>query len=351
MTNAQSTHELAKRLLNRKIILGVTALLIAIAFIFITSFVPFIITGEKLRSEKFWTDELIIIAITIFAMVSVMYIGQAGNAQNPESQLAKAKVEFKTSASKISNVNYFSQWVKKVKQPRDIQAIKERELRKIGIDDYTILQLEDAQIKALGENAQRFDVPNGEKGRYYSQLQEQQVLKVLELKDGVKKLRLVEPGYYLTVSSIENDKTDSEKSGREQFKKTLKLLFSIITKILITVIPALIFGALAKDLTSDGVDKAQAWATFLSRMLALITSAFMGYIVGCQMNDIDADYILLRVKVHNEFIQDDTFKPQTQQEVAKQEFVQRVKKENEEYGKSLGLNKENHSKNSLTIVE
>lgn len=310
-----------RKLLNKKIILGVLAIIVAMVFIGITSFIPFIITKEKLQSAAFWTDEIIIIAITIFAMVATMFVGQASNAQNDKSELAKAKVSFSESVKTILNFNYFSQWVKKVLQPRDIEHIKERELRKIGIDDYTVLKLEDEQIRKLSESAQKYN------NRYYSQITEKQAEIILQLKDGVKKLHLVEPNYYLTVSSIESDKTVSEKSGREQFKKTLKLLISIVSKITLALIPTLIFAALARDLTEGaGGDAAEACARFSARMFALISSAFMGYIVGCQMNDIDADYINLRVMVHKQYSQDETFVPMSEQEIAKEEYLKNHKK-------------------------
>ena len=54
----------------------------------------------------------------------------------------------------------------------------------------------------------------------------------------------------------------------------------------------------------------------------------MGYLVGCQMNDIDAEYIEMRIAVQNMFLQDKEFKPMDQQEEAKQAFIERVKKEN-----------------------
>lgn len=324
-------NETLKKLTNRKIVLGAGAIMVACAFIAITSFVPFIITGEKLASEKFWTDELIIVAITIFAMVSAMYIGQASNAQDTRSRIARKKVEFIASLAKITSVNAFIQWVKKVLQPRDIQSIKERELRRHGIDDYTVLNLEDAQVRAMAKDAQKFN------GRYYSQITQEQADFILSLRDGVRKIPLVEPEYYLSVSSIDVSKTITEKSGRENFKKTIKLVFSIVTKLIFVLIPALIFGALARDLTQGDVDQAEAWATFASRMFNMLTSSFMGYIVGCQMNDIDADYIELRILVHNEFLDDKGFKPKDQQEIAKAAFVDRVKRENQEYAKELGL--------------
>ena len=331
MKNKFTQNESLRRLANKKVILGVSAILVSIVFIAITSFIPFIISGEKLGSEKFWTDELIIIAITILGLVAMVFVGQASNAQDPKSKIAKAKVNFQDSISKISNSNHFSQWVKKVLQPKDIQSAKEREMRKIGIDDYTVLNLTDFEIENLAKSAQKYN------GRYYSKLDEKKVEKLLELKDGIKHVRLVEPEYYLTVSSIEIDKTDSEKSGRESRKKNAKLLFSVASKILITLIPSMIFAALVRDVTGGDVSTPEAWATFCLRMVNMLTSVFFGYIVGCQMNDIDADYIELRCRVHSKFLQDSEFKPLSQQELAKKEYIEEVKRQNEEYAKSLEL--------------
>ena len=346
MADKRTQSDILRTLTNRKIVLGAGAIIVACAFIAITSFVPFIITGEKLKSEKFWTDELIIIAITIFAMVSAMFIGQASNAQDERSKIARKKTEFRDSVKRIVSVNAFNQWVKKVLQPRDLQAIKERELRRHGIDDYTILKLTDAEVRALAKDAQKYN------NRYYSQITEEQAEFILTLKDGVKKIPLVEPAYYLSVSSIDVDKTTSEKSGRENYKKTLKLMFSIASKLIFVLIPALIFGALARDLTQESIDKAEAWATFASRMFNMLTSSFMGYIVGCQMNDIDADYIGLRILVHEEFLDDKDFKPKDQQELARDEFIARVKRDNETYTKSLGISdeKKSHEKEKEVII-
>ena len=82
----------------------------------------------------------------------------------------------------------------------------------------------------------------------------------------------------------------------------------------------MIFASLMKDL-SDSVDTASAIWKFISRVWAMASSAFMGYLVGNQMNDIDAEYIEMRIMVQNMFIQDKTFVPLSQQEIAKEEFL------------------------------
>ena len=255
-------NETFKKMFNKKIVLGVLTILMAAIFIGITSFVPFLINPENVEKTEFWTNELIIVAITILALFSALFVGQAGNAQNSQSQIAKAKVRFVDSLNSMTSRNAFCQWIKKVLQPRDIQSIKERELRRLGIDDYSILKLEDAQIKSLAENPQKFN------GRYYSQLDKRVVEAVLELKEGVKKIKLVEPGYYLTVSSIDSDKTISEKSGREQKVKTIRLIVSVFSKIILTLIPAMIMAMFVIDTVKEGMEgqAAEAAAKFMSQV-------------------------------------------------------------------------------------
>ena len=103
----------------------------------------------------------------------------------------------------------------------------------------------------------------------------------------------------------------------------------------VTVITSMIFASLVYDSTNGGVQQAEAWMKFISRLFALSTSCFMGYMVGVQTNNIDADSINDKVIVLRKYMQDTTFVAKTRDELAKEEFVERVRKENEESGRLL----------------
>lgn len=318
---------------NRKVLLGVFSILMCLALIAVCSFVPFVIKPENWQTNEFLTDELIISAIVIMSMVSVIFIGQANNAQNELSRIAKSRVDFFASLEVVieRNVNAFRQWVRKVLQPEDIKVIKERKLRSLGIDDVLILELDDAQLVDLSIAAQRYPIPGAEskedqKGRYFKKITHEQLLGIRKIKESDKTIKFVEPEYYLSVKNLTDARTVSERAANEGKKKTFYLSSSIFSKLLVTIISAMIFASLVRDLTQD-VDQAAAWAKFVSRMWAMISSSFMGYMVGTQMNDIDAEYIEMRVQVHTRYLQDTRFKPISQQEEAKQEFVDRVKEE------------------------
>ena len=325
--------EKIKNGINRKVALGVFSLFMCLGLIVVCSFVPFVIKPENWQTNEFLTDELIISAIVIMSMVSVMFIGQAGNAQNPNSRLAKARVEFFSSVKDVikRGVNAFRQWIRKILQPEDIQTIKERRLRNLGIDDVLILELDDVQLVELSTAAQRYPIPTAkneddQKGRYFKKISLDQLKGIREIKKAGYSIRFVEPEYYLSVKNLTDTRTVSERAVNEGKKKTFYLSSSIVSKLLMTIVSAMIFASLVRDL-SQSVDQAAAWAKFMSRLWAMITSSFMGYIVGTQMNDIDAEYIEMRIQVHTRYMQDDQFKPLTQQEEARKEFVERVKEE------------------------
>lgn len=333
MKDLKTSAEKIKNGLNKKVLLGLFSILMCLGLIVVCSFVPFVVKPENWQTNEFLTDELLICAIVIMSMVSLIFISQSSNARNEKSNIAKSRVDFFASLKQIKEKGFgaFRQWVRKVLQPEDIQAIKERRLRALGIDDVLILELDDVQLLALSKEPQKFAIltaknEEDQKGRYFKKITEEQYKGILAIKKTEYKIKFVEPEYYLSVKNLTDTRTVSERAVNEGKKKRFVLSSSIFSKLIMTVVSAMIFASLVRDLTAD-VDQAAAWAKFASRIWAMTSSSFMGYIVGVQMNDIDAEYIEMRTQVHTRYMQDSEFKPLTQQEEAKQEFVERVKKE------------------------
>lgn len=329
----RTQYEKIKNGINKKVLLGVLSILMCLIFIIVCSFIPFVIRPDKWQTNEFLTDELIISAIVVMSMISTMFIAQSSNAQKLGSNIAKARSEFFISLAEViaKGVNAFRQWIKKVLQPEDIENIKERKLRSLGIDDVLILELDDVQLLELSKAPQKYAIPNAKneddkKGRYFKKITEEQYKGILSLKKTELRFKFVEPEYYLSVKNLTDSRTVSERAVNESKKKRAFLSASIISKLVVTIVSAMIFASLVRDLNAQ-VDQGAAWAKFAARVWALISSSFMGYIVGIQMNDIDAEYINMRIQVHTRYKQDKDFKPLSQQEEAKQEFINRVQKE------------------------
>lgn len=307
---------------NRKIVLGITALSILMVVIFLFSFVPYTISGKKLTEPAFIVDLLMVCVITIFAMIGTLFIGQASNAQNPKSKIAKATVEFLLNKAKVleQGQTRFKQWVVNVLQVKDKQTIIERKLDEHGIDDHSVLKLTIAEIRGL-------TVPQKYNGEFYDELTPEKIKFLLNLKEKGLKIRFVAPEYYLSVQGIRDKRTVSERAHEEDAKKGKLVFASVASKLLLTLAFSIIFALFVRDVASGDYTAAEVATKLFARLFAFFTSIFMGYIVGCQINDIDAEYIEMRSSVHIDYLEDKGFISKDVKEIAKEHFIDRVKKE------------------------
>ena len=307
---------------NKKIILGVTALVILMVVIFLFSFVPYTISGKKLTDPAFIVDLLMVCVITIFALIGTLFIGQASNAQNPKSKIAKATVEFLQSKTKVleQGQTKFKQWVVNVLRVKDKQTIIERTLEEHGIEDHSVLKLSVSDIKGL-------TVPQKYNGEFYDELSPQKIKFLLKLKEKGIKVNFVAPEYYLSVQGIKDKRTVSERSQEEDSKKGKIVFVSIASKLMLTISFSIIFALFVRDMTSGDYTATEVATKLFMRLFAFFSSIFMGYLVGCQINDIDAEYIEMRSGVHLDFLEDKDFKAKDIKEIAKEHFIDRVKKE------------------------
>jgi hypothetical protein len=298
---------------NKKLLLGFLTMVVILAIIVVSSFWPFILDLSRVGTTEFITDQMFIMAITISVTISMMFIAQVSNAQNPNSELAKAKVEFMNSIKKIVNHTWFYQWIKRVLQPNDRKDIAEKGMLKLDVP-FAVYELSDTEIRSL-EKPQKFG------DTFYKSLTKKQIEGVLSLKKQVANIKFVSPNYYTSFKSWMIDKNLSEIASGENKKKIFTVIFRLTLKIVMSFIFAAILASLVRDIAQEGGSTAQAWMRFLSRMFAFITSSFLGFTLGCKLNDLDAFYITKRVEAHTLYLEDKNFKPIDE---AKQEFIERV---------------------------
>lgn len=316
------TNDKLKRFANKKIVLGGMAMLFGIVIIFVCSIVPVIIDPSRWGSTEFISDETIICALTIFGEIAMVMVGQPYNAGIPESNIARARVKFNESVKEnITNLCGFYQWIKKVLQVNDQKEKYHTILETEGITNYKILELERNELKELVKAPQKYN------GMFFKQITKKQYKTIIDILDGKHKIDFVAPQNYITNKCFDNSKTVSEKMSNQQKKKAYVLTLSILSKTLLTLAVGLIFGALMRDVTAQ-IKPDEVIVKLVVRLFAFSSSGFMGFIVGVQINDIDAEYVEEKTRVHQLFKDDKDFKPLTEEEEAKQEFIARVKTEN-----------------------
>lgn len=312
-------------LANRKILFGLLTVTLIFAIIIVSSFWPFIFDPSRIGTKKFLTDQMIIAAITISTTVTLMFMAKAGNAQNPRSKIAMAKVAFSQSMARIAKHTFLYKWIEEVMQPRDRMDVAKKGMLRLGVD-FRIWDLTDTEICSLCETRE-ID------GRKYKALTKAQIKGLMRLRKSVKHMHFVKPQYYTDCESYMNDKNLSQIASGENTKKVLMVVFDLFSKMLLTFIMASMFTSLVIDMTEQGGSNATAWLCFLSRMSSFVSSMFLGYIMGCKMNDIDAFYINKRVEAHTMYLEDRDFKPVDDDVVETEETKD---DEDEEEGKDTG---------------
>ena len=323
------SNEKIKKLGNRKLVLGFGAMVGCIAIVFVVSLFPFVLDPSQIGTTEWWTNEIILVVLTIYSVIVVMFMGQTANASDERSNLAKARVRFNEQFSKIKRCE-FEQWVIKVLQPTDQARVYKRILDTIGISQYDILSLNRSDIKSLVGSPQRVEQV------WYDEITEKQYKTIIDIKNGKYNIKFVDPGYYLTDKHLDIEYTRSERALREQTKKTSYLVIRLISKILMVLLCGIVFGMFTKDLIEQK-DTASSIMKLIRRLTNVASSSFVGYLTGCQENDINASYIEMKAETMKEQLNDTDFKYKTIEELAKEKFANRQKKEVKEIGKQEEL--------------
>ena len=202
-------------------------------------------------------------------------------------------------------------------QPNDRREIAEREMAKLLVP-FEVYELQESEIRALVK-------PCEINKKFYGPYDEKKIAAIIRLKKSIANIKFVAPNYYTSVKSIESGRTLSELAKNENAKKISTIVFQLILRVALTWIGASILGSLVRDLTQAGGSTAEAWMRFLSRAFAFGSSCFLGYTMGCKLNDLDAFYILKRVEAHTMYVEDKNFTPVDE---SRQAFVERVRQEN-----------------------
>ena len=336
MKEGLTTSEQVKKYLNKKMILGASALFFSIAIIFVCSIVPLAIDPKQWNDPTFISDEMIIVALTVLGEVCLLMIGQSYNEAQPVSKIAKARVEFDKSIEiNIGNRPVaHDQWVREVLEKQDQKDKYRRLLRNAGLENIHYFELTRAELKQLLK--QPLSRGSGGDKIYFRQLTKKQYKLIIEILDGKHVIDFVSPDTYRKLSKIDTDKTTSEKLANQQKKKTYTVLNSVFTKTLIVLASGLIFGALIP--TGNEQELGETFLKLFTRLFSFTSAGFVGFMLGGQINDIDAEYIREKIDVHKRFASDKEFKPKTEQELAKQEFAEYVKEQNKLEMERIDLN-------------
>lgn len=334
-----NTIEKAKNIArSKKLVLGVLSFLLVLAVIVVSAFSELTMNPSNWKSSAFISKELIQVAIAVMSMVCFINIGKSGNDLDSRSNIARARKEFMESIDKIKSkgVNGFLQWVKHTKQKIDQQDENESLLHSVGITNLAYLDLSYNELETLLSQPYSKELPSGK--TYFNQINKEQHDTILKIKNGKNAIPFINPTEYLVLSKGSRVVSDSRKLSQQAKKETMTMVVDVGSRMVSVLMFGMIMGAFVVESLSEDADITRNLMNLFTRLSTALTSAFMGYMSGCKLNDITAEYINIKIAVHLQYLDDREFKPLSEQEIAKRNFAEFVKKENENEIKKINDN-------------
>jgi hypothetical protein len=333
---------MAKKYANKKTILAFLSFIIVLAITVLSSIPEFVVNPSQILTSRFLTKLIMTLIIGVTSLVCFILIGGTSNGLNQMSEIYKAREAFRASALDIIKNHYaaFKQWVERVRRPAKQKEVNQRVLRHAGITNMAYLDLDECALRDLVK------APNKELGDKYGVLQitQKQFKVIMAIKTGKTAMRFLNVDDYILEKTMGIEQTDEEVLVNQFAKRNWMFGERIGSRILVLVVGAVTFGCIGWSTVQslDG-DISVAQRTFtiiwdiLTKIATAITSAFIGFVDGGKFNDFDASYLQIKVNVHSQYREDKDFKPLTDQELAREEYVKYHQRQEEEERKRLGL--------------
>lgn len=257
--------------------------------------------NEKFNLIQWLSNSLIIFGILVFGLFM-------GESSGSDKQMQKEDGLYQVSLRKYETYNesisddliYFGQWYSWF-LPQEIEGKKVDYLIMCGVDPAKakkiVLHCTKKDIEEL--KAHVFEVLD-EDGKHVTtirQLEEHEIEPVTDVLSGVVKLHAANANYFLTAFSETgvNDRITEEGHSLQELRKSSKRIARTI-KIASSLGISLIWGLLTVNDFMNGNDT-QAWVNLVSRISALFTSFFSGWLSSVKDVKIQARILINKYRV------------------------------------------------------
>lgn len=334
--------KIAKKYSDKKTVLAFLSFGMVLAITVLSAIPEFAIKPEQVLTTKFATKLIMTLIIGITSLVCFMIIGGTRNSLNELSEIYRAREEFRASAKDIIDNHYptFKQWIIRKRRPDKQLEVNKRLLRHVGITNLNYLELEECDLRNL------ITAPNKELGEKFGirQINQEQFDVIMAIKTGKSAIKYLNVNDYLLEKTTGVDQTDEEVLVNQFKKRNWMFGEKIGSRTLVLIVMSITLGSIGWDvLQSMEGDMTTAQLVFtiiwdiLTKFATATSSAFIGYHDGGKFNDFDANYLRIKTAVHIQFKNDKDFKPLTEQELAKEEYIAYHQKQEAEERKRIGL--------------
>ena len=276
---------------------------------------------EKFNWLTWLSNSLILFGIMVFGLLM-------GESWSKDNRRKAKKGVYQTNLNELdlllkeikNEMVYFNQYYS-WELPRELHSKKVNYLMSNGLDPVKAERI--VSLLTIEDFEQLKKHPIEKNGIIIRKLQEDEIEPVEDVLKGKVKLHPNGPSYFLSAYDDVKENAELLEQGKEIEKTRNKNKHSRRwIKILTSLGISLIFGILTvKDFmsSSDG----QAWVNLVSRVTALFTSFFSGWLSGTKDVYLQAQALANKVSVLNLFhtnLKMKTFVPELEDEIAKKEY-------------------------------
>lgn len=272
--------------------------------------------------DLFLSNLTINTAISIASMICGYYLFQNWTYNNPKGEYQVSAIAYRTEKLLYDKTsNKFADWHNDVYYPQEKQAEFEDIMRKSGIQQKEVLDLDMTQVKSLLGKPQKY----GDK--FYMSLTQEQLDTIIRIKSGKIVINKLPDDYFYNIRGMFSKKRAYIRAGREGAIKSSRFAYQIVSKVIMGVMTTSIFAGLVAS--KDGVDE-QAWINLLIRLYTLFANGLYGGVIATNMLLVELYFIHYKTHVLQLFNRDveNGYTTKTIEEKAKEEFTNRVKEEN-----------------------
>ena len=303
------------------------------AFVIIWGFVLIVVMtitnigfDEHFSFIKWLSNSLIIFGIIVFGLLMGESWGKDNRKHDQKGLYAKSLNEFEDLIDGLKNeMTYFGQFYtweldrenKSKKTNFLLSTGMSYEKAKLIINELTINDLETI-----------INHPMKVEGGIIRKLEEHEIDSVKQVLEGKIKVNADSVSYFLSAYDDDSSNlTESLETGKKtQKQRDINRKSHRIIKIVSSLGISLVIGALAvKDFVS-GSDT-QAWTNLVSRIFALVTSFFSGWLSGTTDVKLQAIQLIGKIKVINTFhtcLTEKIFIPLSEEQLAEKELQQDI---------------------------
>jgi len=314
-----------KKFINKKIIVSIGSIIALFLSIVIMTLVQADFDFNKALNNS--SNLVINSAIAISSIICGYYLFQSYLYNNPKGEYQMAALDFRKSRLEYEkHSNVFSDWHNDVYYPRERKAVFEDILRRCGIQQMEVLDLDITEIKSLLNKPQKI------KDKIFMSLTEEQVKILMKIKTGKILVNKLPDDYFYDIRGLFSNKRAYVRANKEGITKSSRFTYQIVSKILMGVITTTVFAGL---IYNEETDTKQMWLNLVTRLYTMFSNILYGYIVSRNTMLVELYFIKYKTHVLQLFNIDvkNGFKAKSIEEKALEEYERN--KENEQKDKVL----------------